>query len=1123
MRTLRTAGCLVAGLLLLSLSSFAQTNFAVLTSDGAWTWFNDPRALFNNGNLYFGYVRSSDGSSCLNVFNLQSGQTTNLWVSSRKETDDHDVSGLVVKQDGTMLAIYSRHQTDQFFTCRLSTTTNPVSASAWGPEQTNNTGTTVSTGMTYANPFQLSAENGRVYNFARYLNYNPNVFTSTNGGATWSTPAILIQTGTGSTRPYVKYCSDYNSRIDFLYTDAHPDNYTNSLYHMYYQGGSFYQTDGTFLKSYANLPILHDSGERGTVIYQYSDAFTNDPNQWIPTGRAWCWEIASQTNGAPVCVFQAKVDNVTGTSWSDARIYYYYARWTGTNWQKRFIAQAGRPLYNGQPDYGGGMCLDPLDPNTIYISTDAATPFDLSSTTNATTVALGANYQIWKGVTADGGLTFSWQPITGNSTVDNLRPYIPRRFGGEPCVLWFLGTYTSYTSFSTEIVGLFTTAVPVPVVPTNPPLIFPAMQKANNANNLNLAGSWQDGVVPGAGDIALWDSTVTAANSVALGTNLSWSGIAVTNPGGAVSITSGNTLTLGDSGIDMSAATSSLTISSGLTLGAGNQIWNVTNGQSLTLNTGMFSRSAGATLNLQGSGVISSSMAGLANDSSGSGGIVGPWATIGSGANTSYATLTGGNFASYNNGIAGTYSIPTTVTAATNYVITTAGSVAFGAATRTLNTLLNTAGASTLTWGNSASQINLVANGILNSGTGLLTIAQGGSSSFSGLMIGANNNRELVLNAANAPITISGRVINNSGGASSLIVLASGSNVVSLSGVNTYTGGTTLNAGDLTLANASALGSNSGALTVNGGTLDLGALTTTVGAVAINGGIIQNGTLTGTSFTAGNPNAAVVSAALAGASATLTMHGPGTLTLSGANTYANGTLILGGTLNCNGSLSTGGVTVTGGTLGGTGAIGSAVTIQSGGTLAPGNNSIGALTINNTLTNTGTVFIRINKSGTTLTNSSINGLGAFSIGGTLSVSNIGTGIVTAGDTFKLFFATNYEGAFAAITPATPGIGLAWNTTNLAVDGTLAVIATVPPQFSAITPQNGAITPQGGGFQFTGAGAAGVTYELDAATNLLSPVVWTFITNAVADQSGSFQFADLQATNFPQRFYRIKSGQ
>ncbi len=437
--------------------SQAPTNFVTLVTDGAWTWFNDPRALFNNGELYFGYNREADGRTVLSALNLQTGVVTDLWSSSLTLTDDHYVPGLQVKPDGTMLAIYSRHQNDQFFMYRLSTSTNPITPSAWGAEQTNNTQTTASTGMTYSNPFQLSAEGGKIYNFARYLNYNPNVFTSINGGATWSTPQILIQTGSGSTRPYVKYCSDYNQRIDVLYTDAHPDNFTNSLYHMYYQGGAFFKTDGTFLKSYTNLPILHDSGERGSVVYQYSDAAQTDPNQWIPTARAWCWEIAYQTNGNPVCVFQTKVDNVTGSNWFDARIYYYYARWTGSAWQKQFVAQAGRPLYNGQPDYGGGIGLDPQDPTVIYISSDAANPFDLSTTTN---VSLGAHYELWRGVTTNGGLTFSWQAVTTNSTVDNMRPYIPRRNGGEPCVLWFRGTYTSYTSFSCSIVGLFTTQVP---------------------------------------------------------------------------------------------------------------------------------------------------------------------------------------------------------------------------------------------------------------------------------------------------------------------------------------------------------------------------------------------------------------------------------------------------------------------------------------------------------------------------------------------------------------------------------------------------------------------------------------------------------------------------------------
>ena len=89
--------------------------------------------------------------------------------------------------------------------------------------------------------------------------------------------------------------------------------------------------------------------------------------------------------------------------------------------------------------------------------------------------------------------------------------------------------------------------------------------------------------------------------------------------------------------------------------------------------------------------------------------------------------------------------------------------------------------------------------------------------------------------------------------------------------------------------------------------------------------------------------------------------------------------------------------------------------------------------------------------------------------------------------------------------------------MTVNGTLSVIATASPQFISVVQRGD------GNFQFAGTGAAGVTNELDAATNLFSPIIWLFVTNAVADQSGLFQLVDLQATNFPQRFYRIMSTQ
>ncbi len=451
-KVLGRAIVLVLGLAL-SASAAAQSHLLTLAMNGAWTWFNDPRALFHNGALYFGCVRS-DGASTLNVLDMRNGTTRSLWTSTWSQYDDHDNAGLLSLQDGRLLAIYARHGSTTTFSYRLSLTADPTTPAAWGAEQTL---PPTGTGLTYSNPYQLAAEAGKVYDFCRDLNFNPTVLTSTDAGTTWSTPQLFIKTGTGSTRPYVKYCSDYSSRIDFLYTDGHPRDLNNSLYHTYYANGALYQTDGTFLKSFGALPLLHDSGERGTVIYQYSAADTSDPNDHIPTGRAWCWEIAYQTNGSPACVFSVQRDSVMGSSWADDRIYYYYARWTGTNWQKRFIAQAGRPLYTSEDDYAGGIALDPEDPSVVYVSTDAAAPFDLTTISN---VPLAAHFELYQGVTADGGLSFTWTALTTNSTVDNFRPYVPRNRRGVPALIWFRGSYPTFTSFTTSVVGLFTNEFP---------------------------------------------------------------------------------------------------------------------------------------------------------------------------------------------------------------------------------------------------------------------------------------------------------------------------------------------------------------------------------------------------------------------------------------------------------------------------------------------------------------------------------------------------------------------------------------------------------------------------------------------------------------------------------------
>jgi hypothetical protein len=354
-----------------------------------------------------------------------------------------------------LLAVYAKHGTASEFYYHLSGNTDPASAADWGAEIVK----TVPARNTYSNTYRLTAESNKIFNFHRCINFNPTLTISTDLGVTWGTSTHFISNGGGSTRPYPRYCSNHADRIDLIYTDGHPRDVNNSIYHLYYRAGAFYKTDGTLVKSQANLPLNHATGERGMPVYTFSTAAWGagqGADDWIPNGRAWTWDIHYGADGLPVCVFQVQRDDVTGTGWNHDRIYYYYARWTGTGWQKRFIAHGGRGIYASEDDYGGGMSLDPEDPRIVYIASNAANPFDLSSITQVQ-LRTSERYEIWRGFTADGGLTFSWTQITENSAFDNFRPIVPEGHHRIGHLLWFRGTYTTFTNYSTRVLTILGT------------------------------------------------------------------------------------------------------------------------------------------------------------------------------------------------------------------------------------------------------------------------------------------------------------------------------------------------------------------------------------------------------------------------------------------------------------------------------------------------------------------------------------------------------------------------------------------------------------------------------------------------------------------------------------------
>ena len=175
------------------------------------------------------------------------------------------------------------------------------------------------------------------------------------------------------------------------------------------------------------------------------------------------------------------------------------------------------------------------------------------------------------------------------------------------------------------------------------------------------------------------------------------------------------------------------------------------------------------------------------------------------------------------------------------------------------------------------------------------------------------------------------------------------------------------------------------------------------------------------------------------AGAVLFKDGAGTMRLSATNTYSRATTVSAGTLLVNGSLAAGStVTVlSGATLGGSGTINGPTTVSSGGVIAPGSLGVGTLTLNNTLSLSGTARMEIGKTGATLTTDRISGLTTVTYGGTLEVTKTGTTDLVAGDSFQLFSATTRTGSFSTISLPVLTAGLVWNTTALSTTGTIVV--------------------------------------------------------------------------------------
>jgi hypothetical protein len=190
--------------------------------------------------------------------------------------------------------------------------------------------------------------------------------------------------------------------------------------------------DGDFTDSQAN------------DITDYTTVFAAGTNiNGVTLEHMWNADLVRYSDGTIAAIGTGRVAG-TGSDDPDKRLLYH--RFDGSQWTTTYLAQAGTKLYDSEQDYTGLGALDPDNPEVIYIST----PYDPRTDDGD----FYGRKEIWKGVTCDGGASFDWVPVTGNSTMDNLRPIVPKWDTTHRALLWMRGTYTAAQSFNTAIVGL---------------------------------------------------------------------------------------------------------------------------------------------------------------------------------------------------------------------------------------------------------------------------------------------------------------------------------------------------------------------------------------------------------------------------------------------------------------------------------------------------------------------------------------------------------------------------------------------------------------------------------------------------------------------------------------------
>ena len=411
-----------------ALYSFAAD---VVSAEGAWCWFADPRAIHYQdvgagiNASYLGYI-DVHGNVKATQIDWTTNKRTEVLVRSYFQPDDHNNPTFIVLPDKRIMIFYTRHTDEAKIWYRISR--KPGDITMLGEEKfiktANNT--------TYPSPFILSDDPDHIYLCWRGINWHPTIarltMPDTNDDVTVDFGPRQIVQSTGA-RPYAKYYSNGKDKIYLTYTTGHPDNeYPNWLY---FNVIDINNGNGPILKDIKGntLKKVADGVFSVSKTDSYASSYPNTIVDKTANCRNWVWQIALDNDENPVIAL-THIDNAKTTH------VYHYARWTGSQWRDTWVQYAGHAFHQNwnstERCYSGGMALDPDSINNLYMSIPTA-----NGTYNKDGV-----YEIWKYVIGDDGKVVSQEQLTENSNKNNVRPFIlPGSAKAKLRLAWMNGDY----------------------------------------------------------------------------------------------------------------------------------------------------------------------------------------------------------------------------------------------------------------------------------------------------------------------------------------------------------------------------------------------------------------------------------------------------------------------------------------------------------------------------------------------------------------------------------------------------------------------------------------------------------------------------------------------------------